>query len=88
MSPSHAPPRALPPFPPHKRGGDGRVLHRAASENHCRRTKRQPPKNYIFNVAGKVKKQKVLVAETSFNKIFWLAPTALQAIPRKENGQD
>jgi rRNA processing protein Gar1 len=29
-------------------GEDGTVLHRAASENHCRRTKRQPPKNYSF----------------------------------------
>ena len=45
---SHEQPRVLQPSLQRTQDADGRVQHRAASENHCRRTKRQPPKNYSF----------------------------------------
>ena len=53
MSPSRALQPALQPSLQRTRDADGRALHRAASENHCRRTKRQPPKNYIRSLSIK-----------------------------------
>jgi hypothetical protein len=67
MSPSHAPQPALQPSLQRTQDADGRVLRRAASENHCRRTKRQPPKNYILNLTKKHLYEHFLVAFLAFN---------------------
>ena len=70
MSPSHALQPALQPSLQRTQDADGRVLHRAASENHCRRTKRQPPKNYILNLTRKSIKQQVRVAFIALNGLL------------------
>lgn len=70
MSPSHALQPALQPSLQRTQDADGRALHRAASENHCRRTKRQPPKNYILNLTEKSIKQQVHVAFIALERLL------------------
>jgi hypothetical protein len=70
MSPSRALQPALQPSLQRTQDADGRALHRAASENHCRRTKRQPPKNYILNLTRKQAEQNQLVAFLAVKSIF------------------
>ena len=67
---NHAQPPALQPSLQHTQDADGRVLRRAASGSHCRRTKRQPPKNYTLNLTKNSAVRHMCVAFLALNRLL------------------